>query len=120
MGYNAVGLTSIDYSLFSSLLLGRIAALARCGLLLPWSACVCWLLVTTVNVPAKTAEPIEMTFATGAHFCGPKDACIRWRRGCTLRQLANTTEYSVCVRRCGLMLIYFDHLLLLQKAASHA
>jgi len=44
----------------------------------------------TIASPTKTAEPIEMSF--GAWISN--EACVRW--GVHWRNLANTTEPSVC------------------------
>jgi len=56
---------------------------------------------------AKTAEPIEMPFGLWSQM-GP---CVTW--GAYWRNLANTTEPSVCYGDVAFLSNYFDHLLLL-------
>jgi len=57
----------------------------------------------------KTAEPIEMSFGFKAEDSGePKEACIRWR--VHWRNLANTTEQSVCDGDAAFLPNYFHHL----------
>ena len=80
-------------------IIGRIAVLRRCGLLLQSTDGVAWsvgrsvgLSVTTVS-PAKTAEPIEMLLGMLSRVC-PENHVLD--RGAHWRHLANTIEPSVC------------------------
>ena len=58
--------------------------------------------------PAKTAEPIKMPFA--GLLVWPYKPCIRWNMhiGATWRIRLN----NPCVRRCGFVSNFFNHLLL--------
>jgi len=71
-----------------------------------WSVCRSFTIVS----PAKTAEPIEISFGiwTGV---GPRKQVLD--EGAHWRHLANTIEPSMCGSDAAFLPNYFDHLLLL-------
>jgi len=72
--------------------------------------CLSVCLFMTIVSPAKTAEPIEMSFGVWTRWA--KEACVSWGgTGAHWRYLANTIESSMCDGDAGILSHCFDHLL---------
>ena len=81
----------------------------RCGLSLQmeYRGLSVWRSVTAVS-PAKTAEPIERPLGLWTQVGPPKESRIIW--SAHWRNLANTTEPSMCGDDAAFLSNYFDHL----------
>lgn len=119
--------------LLTLLLIGCVAALARCGLLLSmsWSlVCLCVCVFLTVGLLVSTVSPAKMNLwrcCLHVDSGGPKEPCIRWvlilhgkGQFCGDMTGGRYTPTHQGQQQCSLFPNYFGHSCLLRYPATFA